>query len=341
LEENNSKIKNGSLSWKSWGNIVVALKLLMPSLWICDEFLWNRGVGTNTWIDIVLPKGTPIPSFSNGKVVRVKKWDWVSQDEWNCVVIQSGNLFWSYQYLDEIELEYWQKILKSSIVGTCGKSGKTTQPCVKVQIDTESAVFHPYWSNQILNIQKNTEDPIFHLKKLVNIKFPFWDMPEEKKFQQSILGLFKLGLLDSVDKKVFPDKPLSRWESAVFFYKLAKRKDLFRRLPIVNHDFVSYVDMQNLDEEMLLILKDLQKYGILVGFQNKFFPHENLKAKHLLVLLGRLFFHIQDAEGENWYQTYLNYFRVHWFISEEWDFVGKELFRKEVYLLVWKVVCSL
>ena len=181
-------------------------------------------------------------------------------------------------------------------------------------MDRDEAIFHPYWSNQILNIRKNTEDPLVLLKKMVNVQFPFWDMPEEKKYQQAILGLYKLGLIEGVDKKMFPNKPLSRWESAVFFHALIKRKDMFRRLPIVKHTFVPYVDMQNLDEDLFVILRDLQKYGILVGFQNKFFPHENLKAKHLLALLGRLFFHIQDGDGEDWYQSYLDYFRGRGFI---------------------------
>ena len=63
-----------------------------------------------------MPKGTPIPSFSQGKIVRVKEWDGNSEDEGNCVVVQSGNLFWSYLYLDSVDVEVGQEISKSTVV---------------------------------------------------------------------------------------------------------------------------------------------------------------------------------------------------------------------------------
>jgi hypothetical protein len=35
---------------------IIAIKLGLPSLWVCDYFFWNVGDGTHTGIDIIMPK---------------------------------------------------------------------------------------------------------------------------------------------------------------------------------------------------------------------------------------------------------------------------------------------
>lgn len=67
--------------YRGLADVLVAVKLLMPSLWTCEYFLWQGGKGNHTGIDIILPKGTPIVSFSSGKVVRIKERDGQKKDE--------------------------------------------------------------------------------------------------------------------------------------------------------------------------------------------------------------------------------------------------------------------
>lgn len=101
---------------------LIAAKLLLPTMWSSDYFLWNAGEGSHSGIDIMLPKGTPILSFSEGKVVRVKKRDGEKNDEGNCVVIHSGDFYYSYKHLDSIGVEHGQDIVPSAEIGTCGST---------------------------------------------------------------------------------------------------------------------------------------------------------------------------------------------------------------------------
>lgn len=148
-------------------NAFYAIKLLFPTLWSCDYFIWNVEKWQHHWIDIMIPKWTPLEAFIDWEIIKAKQWDWVKKDDWNCVVLKWADwLIYCYEHLDEIKTQVWAKVNKWDIVWTCWKTWNATQYHLHLQIDQPTAKFHPFWSNNKQEILTNTKDPI---KTLISI----------------------------------------------------------------------------------------------------------------------------------------------------------------------------
>lgn len=54
--------------------------------------------------------------------------------------------------------------------------------------------------------------------------------------------------------------------------------ELYSRMPIYAHTFTAYSDgPEKMDPDMEETLQNLQKYGIMVGYEGQFFPKRHLK----------------------------------------------------------------
>lgn len=155
----------------TWAEVLTAIKLLMPTLWNCNYFIWDIGVWTHHWVDILMPKWTPLPAFKSWKVVKIKQWDGAKKDEWNCVVIQTDdNVFICYEHLDTISVTNWQSLNQWDTVWTCWNSWNSTQNHLHLQIDASKATFHPFWSSKLEDVKSNTLDPIKFLRSVYAIE---------------------------------------------------------------------------------------------------------------------------------------------------------------------------
>lgn len=121
--------------------------------------------------------------------------------------------------------------------------------------------------------------------------------------------------------------------------RLANKYSLYSRLPIVSHEYLSYSDEpEGIDPELPEALKRLQKHGIMRGHQGRFYPQNNLKAEEWLAVLGRLFYRIENSESGVWYDSYVHHFRENDIIDHSWNWIGQDLDRKEVFLILDRVV---
>jgi len=215
---------------------LIATKLLMPSLRTCDYFFRNQKEWTHCGIDIILPQGTPIPSFSEWKVIRIKKRDWQKKDEWNCIVIKTWNKYFCYHHLDKTFIHHWQQISKGHIIWSCGKTGLATQHHLHLQIDNEHANFHPYRSSQTINIQKNTTNPLNILREIYRKIEIFIDMPTEQKYKEATTKLNQRNIIKWQNNKIFPDKPLSKDEITIIANKIQQKYDIDIHKNNINRD---------------------------------------------------------------------------------------------------------
>lgn len=110
-------------------------------------------------------------------------------------MVQEGNKYYSYKHLHKIDVEYGEIVSPSMQLGTCGSTGYSTQYHLHFQIDSDVATFHPYWSAHLLNVQKNTEDPMPYLRDFFAEVDLFWDMPDQEKHRQAIKNLHAKGII--------------------------------------------------------------------------------------------------------------------------------------------------
>lgn len=163
--DNYSPINLTGDNFASPKDMLIATKLLVPTLRKCQYFSWNIWWWTHHGIDIMMPKWTPIPSLSEWEVEEVKEWDWETQDGWNVVVVKSEtSKFWTvyfcYLHLESIKVKEWDKLQKWDEVWTCGDTWSSSQYHLHLQIDKENARFHPFYSNDSSDLDENTYDPL-------------------------------------------------------------------------------------------------------------------------------------------------------------------------------------
>ena len=158
-------------------DFIVLVKLAMPTLWTCSYFTWDVWNWSHHGIDIMLPKGTPLTSFVDGTVDRIKSWDGVKKNEWNCVVIKwkindtdTQDIFIGYEHMDSISVTNWQTIKKWDVIWTCGSTWNSTQFHLHLQVDAATSPFHPYRSGELATIREHTLDPITVLRKIYTTK---------------------------------------------------------------------------------------------------------------------------------------------------------------------------
>lgn len=340
--QNKSLNQNISFGWsnKKLQEVIIAIKLLMPTLWACEYFLRNCKNWTHTWIDIILPKDTPIPSFGDWIVTRIKNRDGIKKDEWNCVVIQTGDKRYSYKHLEKTNVKHWDKITKWDIIWTCGSTWQSTQYHLHFQIDAPISPFNPYRSNQLQSVLKNTLDPLPFLRNIFWYTKVFVDMPLNTEHKNAIELLFAAGIIKWSNNKIMPDDNLPRRQAAIVFDRLAKKYNLYSKLLVINPMFNPYQDTSWMSEEVLEALRWLQKYGVMVWNQWNIEPEREVKWEEWIAILGRLLLGLKNDESAMWYKSYVKFFEDKNFIMKNWFYLWRNIVRKDAFLVLYRVLKS-
>ena len=126
-----------------FSEFMISAKLLYMTGWACKYGLWKHGTWSHHGIDLILPKGTPIESFSKGTVYKVL----LNHKDWgNCVIVKSDDLFFCYAHLDTVKVKEEDIVKFDQVIWTCWSTWNSTTYHLHFQIDTSKAEFHPYWS---------------------------------------------------------------------------------------------------------------------------------------------------------------------------------------------------
>lgn len=335
-----------SNSWKIYFNkqnidkseVLVALKLLCPTLRCCEYFYWNIWQGTHAGIDIMLPKNTPIMSFTDGKVIRIKTRDWVSKNEGNCIAIQStdGYVVW-YEHLERIDVSIWQQVIQWEIIGLCGTTGNSTQYHLHLQVDKWFAPFHPYRSQDLNEIKKYTIDPLPYLRARSPTTL-YRDIPIEENYSNAIMTLTKWQVIKGFDRHIYPENMLQRYHAALIVDRVLRLYSLYDWLEVMTPTYTPYTDNTLWDRELDEALVRLQKYGIMKWNSTSFEPTKNLKWEQLLALIWRIFYWLSDSVEGKRYDGYVQNFINLWVIGLNRWYVEKSIPRKEVFLLLASVL---
>ncbi len=110
--------------------------------------------GSHLAVDIVMPKGTPIRSVANGKVVKTSL---TSSGFGHHVVIEhvgvpdpdypdkTTTLYSAFNHMDRIDVKEGQNVKKGEWIGTSGMTGTATVAHLHYQMDRKEAPWHPWW----------------------------------------------------------------------------------------------------------------------------------------------------------------------------------------------------
>ena len=318
---------------------LVALKLLLPTLHACDYFFWNE----DNWkehvgIDIMMPRGTPILSYTTGEVVRIKTWDGVAKNEGNCVVIKTpDNHFLWYEHLETIDVHQWQTVTQATQIWRCGTTGNSTQYHLHLQVDKASAPFHPMRSRTFHEMKTHTVDPFAYLQQRIT-SIPFRDLPDHTEQQDAIIWLHNAWIVHGFDGNVFPENTLQRYEMALLLHRILEKRNIYSTLEKKLSTYTPYTDLETTDEELLEAVRLLQQYGIMKWHNNSLNPYGNLSGEELLALLGRIFYGLEDSTSGKWRDTYLQTFINELLITSSRWYIRKAIPRKEVFVLLWKLL---
>ncbi len=323
---------------KKLQEVIVAIKLLMPTLRACEYFFWNCKNGTHGWIDIIMPKWTPIPSFSDWIVTRIKLRDWIKKDEGNCVVIQTWDKRYSYKHMDGLNVKHGDMVDKWNIIWRCWSTWQSTQYHLHFQVDSPISPFNPYRSNQLQSVIKNTLDPLPFLRNIFWYTKIFIDMPLNTEHKQAIESLFGAGIIKWNWNKIMPESNLPRWQAAIVFDRIAKKYNLYSALAVVNPMFVSYSDIDWNNAELSEALKWLQKYWIMLWSNWIFDPNRIINWEEWIAVLGRLLFGLKNDDNWMWYKSYVNFFENNKFIMKNWIYLGRWILRKDAFLVLYRVL---
>jgi len=173
-----------NINWDNFVNFeefIISAKLLLMT-WFTNKYWywWKSWLNKlSTWkiythhgIDLILPKWTPIVSFSDGHVESAQ----YANGYWNYVVIKSvidsEILYFGYEHLDTIKVSDWENVKKWDIIWTCWNSWNSSWYHLHFQIDKNTWTFHPYWSSWEDDVEKtlqNCIDPwVFLIKNYMN-----------------------------------------------------------------------------------------------------------------------------------------------------------------------------
>lgn len=325
---------------KKLQDIIIAVKLLLPTMRACDYFLRNCKKNTHGWLDVIMPRGTPILSFSDGVVTRIKQRDGVKKDEWNCVVIQTWDKRYSYKHMDTVSVKYWDIIKKWDQVWTCWSTWQSTQYHLHFQIDAPISPFTPYRSNQLNSVLKNTLDPLPFLRDIFRYTKIFVDMPLNTEYKKAIESLYQKGIVKWSNQKIFPDSSLPRRQAALVFDKICKKYNIYWQIPVINPTFSPYSDTNNPDPEFQQAIKNLQKYWIIVWSNWQFFPDKEILWEEWIAILGRMLFNLKDQTNWMRYKPYVSYFETHSLTEKNRKYLWKYILRKDAFLVLYKSLKS-
>ncbi len=319
---------------------IIALKLLMPTLRACTYFFWDVKKSTHLGIDIMLPRWTPLPSFTAGKVTRIKTRDGSSQNEWHCVVVQDARgYFWGYEHLDTISVNLGQNVQQWTTLWLCGKTGNATQYHLHLQVDFPSWSSHPYRSSSLSDIQKYTCDPLSALRAVSPIS-AIKDLPYEMSYQESILILMDVGIL-KIQPEVRPYAFLQRYEMALIMHRTLKTYNRYTHLIKQTNELPVYSDVTPWQAELDESLRRLRQYGLMKWSNGSFFPAAELNGEECLALLWRSFFGLKDATSSSpRYQSYRDYFTTHSIIPTDRPYINKHIPRQDIFLVTKRVLVA-
>ena len=159
----------------SFKDFLFSTKLFFNTGFKCKYGLREKWSWIHHWIDLAVPKWTPIKSFTTWKVVFA----WEKGSWWKLVIIQTNQEYFCYAHLDEIKVEKGQEVLTWNIIWTCWKTWNSTWYHLHFQIDKNEASFHPYWSKNQQDIDKYCVDGWDWLRK--NYKTSLQKVNESKK----------------------------------------------------------------------------------------------------------------------------------------------------------------
>ena len=357
-------------------NVLVATKLLMPTLWNCNYFLWDIWKGLHHGIDIIMPLWTPIISFCDWQVVKAEKRWWYG----NFVVVKSEeNLFFCYEHLSEIKVQVNDKVKFGDVIGLCWSTWNSTQYHLHFQIDKDNAPFHPFWSNKTENISKYTVNPIQKLRQVYNIdeknsvsnennstvnnssdtdfldelinkldeetkktdtsdETIFKDMPSDKVYAEAIKNLYEKGILKWDNWYIYPDHTIIRYAFALLLYRIIKQLNLIDNPKTINK--INFEDVNLDDKEFAEALKFLVANNIMKWDNKLFYPWQPLYWEQLLAVLWRLFWNLSDNLEGVWYKPYYDRFVAEKIIDKNWPYIYKPVVRKEVFRIIYRLILN-
>ena len=329
---------------------LIALKLLLPTLRTCTYFYRDRGGGTHNGIDLILPLGTPIPSFTDGKVTRIKKRDGLKKDGGNSVTIRSGDQYRSYLHLDAINVTTWQQITAGETIGTCGTTGYSTQYHLHLQIDKVDSPYQPYRSGgSMQNVIRYSFDPLTELQQLYADMKPdtntdssseiFSDMPTHPTYKQAITKLYNLWIIKWHEGKVYPTSTLKRYEFALMIKRIVDLYKLDTTRSVIDSN-ASFTDINDFPQDVQETILFLSKHGIMSWHNNQFSPTNELKWEEVLAVLGRMFYGTKNYTGTDGhrYRDYLRVFTKYGHIPSRREFVGNSITRQETMKVIAAMV---
>lgn len=229
----------------------VSAKLLFMTWFTCKYGYRKKGElnKTSSWklfthhgIDLIMPKWTPIQSFSKGYVEAAE----FANGYGNYVVVKSNidweNLFFCYEHLDSIKVEKWEEVEKWDIIWTCWNTWNSSWYHLHFQIDKDNWTFHPYWSSWEDDVKKTLEnciDPWIFLRwerinervDIISTKISKTNKVEEsKKNLSDSLEMTKKDEKDSNNKEDFDlisklSQELEKKEKDIVFTSSNKNQD--------------------------------------------------------------------------------------------------------------------
>ena len=173
-------------------DFLFSAKMFFMTWFTCTYGYWKKWQlnKTPSWkffthhgIDLVLPKWTPIISFSDGSVKSAE----YAKGYWNYIVIKSivnnETLFLCYEHLESIKVSAWEKVKKWDVIWACWNTWNAYWYHLHFQIDKDTWSFHPYWSSwndDALKTLKNCIDPWEFLRNIY-----LWKTIQKKALQNT------------------------------------------------------------------------------------------------------------------------------------------------------------
>ena len=357
-----------SLEWDNFvefNKFVVASKVLFTTGFTCEYGLWTKWTWNHHWIDLILPKNTPIISFTEWEVVRIKKWDGTTKNEWNCIVIKSNingeELYFSYEHLEDIDVKMWDIVKKWDKIWTCGSTWNSTTNHLHFQIDNNKAPFHPFWSRNILETNKNCIDPWTFLQKhykteeIINneettnhnnntentdsddIITDLISNIDNSTNNEDYVSFFKnVSILKWEYGNLYLNNPLTRYQFSLILYRLSKK--WFFKIKENNCD-IYFADTQNINEEEFKKSLKLIVCSQIMKWENKnFYPWKQLSWEQFLAIMWRLFANLDDNQNGIWYENYLSWAKQNKIIDSDWEYIWKNITRNEVFKILYKLL---
>jgi hypothetical protein len=63
-----------------------------------------------------------------------------------------------------------------------------------------------------------------------------------------------------------------------------------------------------------------------------------MTGEEWIAVLGRLLFGLKNDDNGMWYKNYVNFFEENKFIMKNWFYLGKNIVRKDAFLVLYRVL---